>query len=326
MFQKISNTTLIGILVVLAGLYFGIDYFTGSSAGKSASLRETLVEIDTAAVSKLVISKNGIQTQLVKENDAWKVLLADQQKVDAVEGKVVSALQTLFQAKPSRMVSKSEKKQKDYQVDSAGVQVQVFEGEEKTLDIVLGRFGTKQLPSNNPQQQFNRNNIQFFSYVRLSGDKEIYACDNFMGASFPTNPADYRDNNLLTLSNTDSVTAIRFNSPTSNFVLNNFGGSWQIDGETTDSTNLATYLDAVRTASSRNFVDDVEISLLGEAVASITFEAKDLAQPIELKAYQHPTYQWILHSSLNPNTLFGDASLKEKLFVDKDKLLGKEVQ
>ncbi|MGB0523957.1 MAG: DUF4340 domain-containing protein [Flammeovirgaceae bacterium] len=321
MFKKLSNTTLIGVFVLLAAVYFGIDFFGGGSAGKSASLRDTLVEIDTAIVSRILINKAGVETELVKAGEDWKVKLGNGKMAEAMTGKVMSSLEMLFQAKPSRLVSKNEQKWKEYQVDSAGTQIQVYEGDKKTLDLVLGRFGTKQLPGGQPQQ-FNRNNIQFFSYVRLSDEKEVYACDDFMGMSFSANAADYRDNSLLNFNNPDSITAIRFNYPAdSSFVLNNIAGDWQINSTPTDSTHTATLLSAVKNAKSNNFVDDVELSLLGTPTMTITYESKELPQPMVLKAFQHPSYQWILHSSHNPEALFADASVKEKLFISSSQLL-----
>jgi hypothetical protein len=42
---------------------------------------------------------------------------------------------------------------------------------------------------------------------------------------------------------------------------------------------------------------------------------------VEVKAYQHPVHQWIIHSSSNPASYFADESLIEKLFVGSQELL-----
>ena len=320
MFKKISNTTLGGILVVLSLVYASLVLL--DNTGKSSSVRSTLVAIDTTSVSRILINKQGTETELVKDNGQWMAVLADGKKVETDHGKVMSSLDMLLQAKPSRIVSKSEKKWKDFQVDSTGTQVQVFEGDEKTLDIVLGRFGTKQKPTQGGMpQQFQRNNFTFFSFVRLSGENETYACDDFMGASLPATTSDYRDNSILNFSSADSITAIRFNYPDAGFVLNNIAGDWQIDGEMVDSASIATYLGAIGNATSRNFVDDVELSLLGSPAFNITFESKELASPVELSFFPHPTHEWILHSSQNPKALFASPDLRGKIGVAKNNLL-----
>lgn len=320
MFKKISNTTLGGILAVLSLIYVSLVLF--DNTGKSQSLRSTLVSIDTASVSRILINKMGTETELVKENGQWMVMLEEGKKAEAMSDKVKSSLDLLLQAKPSRVVSRNEKKWKDFQVDSTGTQVQIFEGSEKTLDMVLGRFGTKQKPNaGGMPQQFQQNNFTFFSFVRLSEDQETYACDNFMGASFPTNTVDYRDNTILNISNTDSLIAIRFNYQDSGFVMNNIAGDWQIDGERADSTNVATYLSNISNSTSRNFVDDIELSLLGKPAFTIGVESKDFASPVELTFFNHPTHEWVLHSSQNPKALFASPNLKQKIGVSKSSLL-----
>ena len=323
MFKKLSNSVLIIILVVLVALYFGKELLDNS--GKSSSLRETLVEIDTTAVSRIVISKPGSSTELLKEGNDWKVLLDGGKKVDAVSSKAKSTIDLLLQAKPSRLVSKKESKWKEFQVDSTGTSVQVFEGDEKTLDIILGRFGTKQGPNAGGQPQFNRNNFTFFSYARLNGEKETYACDDFMGSSLASNSAEYRNFSIVQLDQPDSITALRFTYPAdSGFVANQLGGSWQIDGSSPDSTNMAQYLGVFRQANSRNFIDDIEIETLTDPLLTLIIESKTEEQPIKIRAFDHPNHGWLLHSSQNPKSLFASPTMKEKLFISKFNLLKSE--
>ena len=52
--MKFSTTKLIGVLVLLVGAYFAIDFLGGGQ--KSKSLRSVLVELDTAQVTQLTVS------------------------------------------------------------------------------------------------------------------------------------------------------------------------------------------------------------------------------------------------------------------------------
>jgi hypothetical protein len=304
MFKKISSIHLLGILIVLVLVYLGLEFFGGES--RSKSFRETLVDIDTAAVSRLLIDSKGKMLELKKEGGAWKVGLDGEKYATAQESSVERTLGSLMGIKPARIATKDPDKWKDYQVDSAGTRVQVFEGGKNSLDLVIGRFGVQGQRS-------------FFTYVRLRDENEVYAADNFMGISFGTEASDYRNKQILSLT-TDSISEIRYNYPDSAFTLVHADSLWYIGSQLADSASTANYLGDIRYVSNSGFVDDVPASALVSPTLSMVIKEKNKPE-ITIKAFKHPTHQWIIHSSVNPDSYFSSDEIFAELFVSKGDLL-----
>ena len=186
---------------------------------------------------------------------------------------------------------------------------------------MIGRFGFDQQAMQQQQQMMmgGRGGQQFYSYVRLYDDSEVYVADNFMGMSISADASSYRDKQILSLT-TDSIAQIQFNYPAdSGFVLRKLGEAWSVFGNETDSAATASYLSAIRYLSNSNFVDDVPASALVSPTVSLTISQNGEAD-IMVKAFQHPEHQWIINSSVNPLAYFADASLVEKLFVGRNSL------
>jgi len=291
MFKKLSNLKLIGILVILGAAYLILE-FTANS-GRSRSFREVLVDIDTAKVNKILISKGDKQVQLDKEGGNWELLLDNGKKVPAISSNVRNALSTLNTIKPSRIVARKSEKWNEYQVDTAGIQVQVFEGNTKSLDIIIGKFGVK-------------GQRQFYTHVRLTEDDEVYIADNFMGISFPSDAASFRNKQLVRFV-IDSLTGVQYDYPadTSFTVLKTIDDNWVIDGNSTDSASTVRTLRSFRFVSGRDFVDDINFGESGTELLTLTLNLKS-EEDIVVKAYSHPQHQWILNSTLNPEAYFSD--------------------
>jgi hypothetical protein len=204
-------------------------------------------------------------------------------------------------------VAKDPSKWKEYQVDSAGTRVQVFEGKNKSLDLMIGRFGVQGQRS-------------FFTYVRLYEENEIYAADNFMGISFGTTASDYRDTQIVSFT-TDSLAEIRFNYPgDSAFTLQRADSVWIVGNQLADSTGTADYFSDVRYINNPGFVDDVPASALVSPTMSVVIRERHRPE-ITVKAFQHPVHQWVIHSSLNPDNYFSHDKIFNEIFVPKSKLL-----
>jgi hypothetical protein len=320
MLKNISSIKMIGVLAALVLIYFGVDFFSGKS--RSKSFKTELVTIDTARVSKIIIDSRGERTELIKENNGWKVLIGAGKYAEAQRSNVKGTLNSLLTIKPSRIAAKDPAKWKEYQVDSAGTRVQVYEGGKTTLDLVIGRFGFNQQAMQQQQMMGGRGGMQqFYSYVRPYNESEVYVAENFMGMSINTNANDYRNKKLISLA-TESIESIQFNYPAdSAFSLSKIDSVWSIAGMVADSAAVADYLNDIRYINNSNFVDDVPPAALVSPTLSMKIKQAESAD-IELKAYQHPTYKWIIHSSENPMSYFADEQLIEKLFVGSKSLTG----
>ncbi len=287
-----KSMLLLGVLVLLVGLYLILKYTDNS--GRSKSFRSELVTISNDDVTKLELISPEDTTVLEKLGDEWKVngqFVAD-------ETTVSTALNTLKTIKPSRLASRSEDTWKDFQVDDSGLQVVAYEGETKSLDIVLGRFNVEGQRS-------------FYSYVRLSDEPDVYVAKNFMKMSISTGSEAYRNDDILTITK-DSVTAVQFNYPDSAFTLSKSDNVWYIDNTQADSAAVASYLGGLRFVTSRNFEDNPNTAVLFDVIYQESGDDK--------KVSVHDGGG--LSSSSNTNEYWIDPAISEKLFKGKAYFLG----
>lgn len=273
------------ILVVLSGVFVVVK-FTGNS-GRSKSFRSSLVEIDTARVSKVEILSPTDTTVLEKSASGWTV----NKRKKAEESSVKALMNNLQQIQPSRLASRSEESWKDFQVDTQGTRVVAYEGKEKALDIILGRFNVEGQRS-------------FYSYVRLSEENDVYVARDFMKMSVGIRSADYRNDDVLKLEK-DSVASIAFNYPDSAFTLVKSEQGWIIGESLADSASVAKYLQSVRFVTSRNFTEP-----LGKpALYDVTYQMRNGEN---LQVTSHGNGE--VSSSFNPDEYWADPQLAEKIF------------
>ena len=297
MINKISNLKLILGLVLLGLVYLVVVYF---DSPKSAELERELVSIDTAKVTSIAIEDDDETVLLFKEPTGWEVALASGTRVTAKSDKVQSLLVDLLNIQADRLAAKQESKWPDYGVDSAGVSVKVMEGNKVGLDMVVGQVGTS-------------------NYIRLAGETEVYASDQFKGLKGQDQINSYRNNTFVEMA-TDSVETINFTYPAdSSFQLIHSADGWAIDAVAADSTKVSDYLRLLKLKYSNDFSGQ-DGNSLGAQIAQITITPKDQA-PVTLTAYRDNADSVVFQSSVNPETFFRDESIGSDFFVSKYQLL-----
>lgn len=277
---------LIIVLGILVGAYAIVKLSAGSS--RSKSYREVLVEIDTAKVTKVEIVNAGTKTTLEKKDGVWTV----NENKKALASSVKSMLNTLNGVKPSRLASRSKDSWKDFQVDSTGTRVQVYEGSKEALDLIIGRFGVE-------------GQRAFYSYVRLEEEEDVYVANDFMGMNVGKTDADYRDNKIVRLKK-DSISSVDFNYGEGTYTLSkSIDNKWLMAGVPADSANVATFFNGLGFVSSKNF-EDGELAPSDKEVV-IHLDGED---DITLKSYGNS----ILSSSTNEGETFNDKPAYDKVF------------
>lgn len=296
--MKKSTLKLLGLLAILIAIYFVVEYT--QSRSRSRSFRSELVDIDTASIDKLRISRSGEELVIERSGGKWRLNLANGKKVSATSSSVSGLLNSLQGIRPSRLAAKDEEKWKDYQVDSAGTRVEVFEGNKKSLDLVVGRLNVE------GQRQFS-------TFVRLFDEPEVYSASNFMGASLTTKPTTFRNQQLARFTR-DSVSQVSFNYPDSAFTLSRTDGRWMLGNEPADSAKTVSYLQSMAYLSNRNFDDDFDPagSPEGSPALSVSFQLKG-ANPIKIEGYL-PDGELVVHSDFNQEAWFRDSTLMNKIF------------
>ncbi len=299
--KKVSTIRLFIILVVLLLIYGLSEYL--SNTGRSKSLRNVLVTIDPEAVTQIVISSEGKTTTISKKELEWYVSNGDYEfKADA--DKVSNAVSTLQTIIPSRIATRNPEKWKEFQVDSSGVRVSVMEGNEKSLDIILGRFGMQ--------------GQQFHTYVRLYDENDVYVANNFMSFSLPGNSNGYRNGKVVSIA-ADSIKSINFQYNDSSFMLiQSLNGGWLADQESVDSVKVSSYFNTLKNKISSSFYEgdpgttinqDIGLEVLLISNRKITISAQVSGDGL------------LIQSSTNKDALFTDPSLFDQLFISKSSLL-----
>ena len=313
MFKNISSKNLLIIFVVLLIIAAFFIYY--DSLHEVRTFKRDIVRIDTTAVTAISIypkTTNHKEVRLFKEGNYWEVRLDNNKSAPAEEPKIKNLINQLVELKANSVAAQDESKWSEYQVDSSGTRVKVFEGSDNTLDIVIGKFSYRQPRS-------------MSSYVRITGDENVYEVNGFLEFAFNQKPDFFRNNTIVKddFSNWEKLTHI-YPADSSFQVVKDTSGYWTINNARTDSAKTINFLRTLSRLTGSEFIDNPDRSLLGKANYTLTIEssAAGLGGAITISAYSD---QLIVHSSQNPDSYFdGNANaLWQKIFTGKNHFLEK---
>lgn len=308
MFNKLSAKTLISVFIILLIIVLIFVYFDGEHGERT--FKTNLVDIDTSAVTSIQIYPevtNHKRVKIYKDGKEWKVLLPNNKSAIVPKEKVDGLFRELNAVKANNLASTDESKWKEFKVDSSGIEVQVYEGNNKTLDLIIGKF------------EYHKPNTMI-SFVRIQNENEIYGVNGFLNFAFNHDQNYFRDNRIINdyYSNWKKLT---FTYPgDSSFVLEKNGKIWKINNSETDSSSTAKYLSSISNLTNQNIVDDVNKNDLNKVKYHLTIESSSKGV-IEISAFQNN----IINSSQNNETYFNGnkTDLLNKIFVKKDKFFKK---
>ena len=309
MFRKINNKILglvFGVLLLLVVLLFVFD------GGKSErTFRQVLVEIDTTAVTEILIypkSQNHKEVKLFKEEDEWHVALPSGGTAKVTDQRMSGLFAQLLAIQPKRLAARDESKWTELQVDSTGSRVKVFEGSKLALDLIIGRFSFQQPRSIN-------------TFVRLFNDKDVYEVEGFLDMTFNQGANSFRDGTIIK-SDFNNWQQIQFTYPAdSSFQLTKSSNGWLVNGTPADSMKTINYLRRLSNLSNNSFIDNVNINASNSPTFKVNITTSDLLF-IEVKAFRDSNKTYI-HSSQNPETWFDGTSITNTIFVGKSAFLKK---
>jgi hypothetical protein len=285
--KKINNQWLIGLLVVLAGVFVVARFFR--APGLESNLRKTLTSIDTAAVTELRIKKqDGEELKIARDGLRWNVTQGS--KTAPADGQAVrAALAAMHRLKPLRMVSRKKEKWADYSVNEAGATVLAFEKGRQVADLRIGKTNFVQ----SPQGGFGG----AYTYVRPGDEEVVYAVDGFLESNFNRAFADWRNKAFLRISR-EIVKKISFIYPAdSSFVLEKQDSVWTVNGSPAQTSQVNGYLNHLTFKNLNQFADDFQP--VGAAPAIIKIEAT--GGPMEtVEAWPMGDAKWALRSTLQP--------------------------
>jgi len=302
MFKKASNN-LLGLVFVVLLLVVALLFFFDSGKNER-TFREVLVDIDTSAVTQMLIfskANNYQPVKVFKENNKWQVELKNGKTASVSGQKISQTFSELISIVPKRLAARNKEKWNEFQVDSAGTQVQIFEGKDLTLDIVIGRFNYQQQPQS------------ISTYVRLHKDVDVYEVDGFLALTFNKDADAFRDGTVIK-DDFNSWTQLQFDYPAdSSFTLNKLNNKWYVNNIATDSVKTAAYLRKLSNLSQSKFVDDVRIQTEQKSMYKLTI-SNDKLEFIDVSAYVDST-NYVIISSENPEAKFDGKSFGSTVFV-----------
>lgn len=303
-----KNSIKISVVVFLIlGAIYAATLFKGKPS-KSSSLKEELVNISIEDVSRFTVRNNGEVVELKREggND-WKVSVGDSKWRNAETGQIESAIEALNTIRPDRLISRKKESWNEYQVDSSGMLVQVFNESTKISDLIIGKMGVKA-------------QNQFYSYVRLAEDDDVYAVDNFMGFSIPSDANSYRYQQLIRYVK-DSLNSISFELNDSKYnIEKDLNDNWSLDNNLVDSAFMADFLTKSSYKNTDNFYDDVMPEDLNNQIGQIVFKISG-SDDVTLSAYLVKG-DTVIYSSINPKNIFQDREFYNQIFLDRASFLG----
>ncbi len=307
MFRKVNNKVLGFIFAILVIVVILLFLFEGGK--NERTFREVLVDIDTTAVTEILIypkSKEHGELKLFKENDQWNVTLPAGGSAKVSDKRITDLFAQLLAIKPNRLAARDESKWNELQVDTTGSRVKVYEGSKLALDIVIGRFAFKQPRSMN-------------TFVRLYNDKDVYEVEGFLDMTFNQGANIFRDGTVIR-SDINNWNQLQFSYPAdSSFQLTKQGENWMVNGNIADSAKTVNYLRRLANLTHNQFIDTVTIEPEITPTFSLSITTSDL-DFIEVKGYQDSTSIFI-HTSQNPEALFDGTNLMKTIFVGKSNFM-----
>lgn len=170
MARKLQNKHLFLIFIALLIVVGAIQYW--QSTQDPDTFESRLIQVDSASVNKLVMQPEFDPEQEVvvqKREGTWKVKDSAEWK-DVDQTRLRRTFDQLKDFRASHLVSKEKSEWKEYEVDSSGTLVKIFQNGNVQGELVLGKM------------KFQNQNMAI-NYVRKLGGSTIYAVEGYLQAS-----------------------------------------------------------------------------------------------------------------------------------------------
>lgn len=306
------------ILAVIVALYFILQY----SGNTESNYRTIVMEIDTAALNKIIISpsKSAVKITLSKENGKWFVT-SGSDNFEAEPAKVNQLISSLNKLGIQQVASMTKEQWKKYAVtDSLANKIEFMQNDKLLANIMIGTFNYIQPEAGaNP---YGRSRGEIITFLRVDNETPVYSISSQIGMTLGKSVSDYRDKQLANLQGKD-INKIQLNYfDGGTFSLEKKANKWEADFDNADSVIMVNYVRMMQRLNGSQFVDNFNPEAAIET-GLITIEGENMS-PVIIKEYQKDS-TFVIHSSLNPESYFsGDAGkLAERVFVDREHFLPK---
>ncbi len=306
-----------GLLITLGVLIaILIVVMISDSKTEDRSFKKDLISLEVDQVNEIQIYPRGAATgsfvTLNKAEDTWKVS-GEKGTFRADQNQVPNMIRQLNEITAERVAANKKDQWAKYEVnDSLSTRV-VAKGEKGELvDIYIGKFSYQQPANTGAYNPYQQQQGKMTTYVRLSKEKEVYAVNGFLSASFNKDVDQLRDRTVIS-GNSGNWTKVSVNHPgDSSFVMEKNGNEWRINNMACDSASVVEYIRNLGSLRGSAYVQGLS---QGEVMHEMIIEGNGLSAPIHITASMSNGTQAI-ESSLNKGNVFDGAQgqLFDKLF------------
>jgi Domain of unknown function (DUF4340) len=296
--NSMNNKTLFIVLLALLGVYGLSKLFSGK---KERSFKAELIQVDTSKVTAVSIfpKPDSIEVSLKREGDAW-IVSRGTISTRAMPNVVGGLLNQLARIKTKRVAAKKPEKWAEYEVEEGnGTRLVVYAGNKVLEDFILGRFS------------FDQTAQTATSFVRLTGENEVYAVDGFLALNLGQGFDSYRNKELVKIQKED-ITSLDFTEGNATYSINKLANGWALNGtELLDSTKIKNYIGILQAISGVEFADDFDVVQSADLLQkTLTINANNQIEPLVIQCYADTTREkpFILNSSFNPDAWFASDS------------------
>ncbi len=327
MIKKLGNKTL--LLILLAALaVFGVFRYISSRKSENTFQTALVPKIDSTKLTGMVIfekkldnSPKGVHAEkelpyiFTKKGKDWFISQGD--VTSRAEPRSAHYLISLVEGiSPDRLGSNDPKDWKQFNVnDTLGTRVVFLYDKDTVVDVVVGRF------SYIPEQK------KAISYIRISGQKEVYAIDGFLTMNINNEFDNWRDKKVMP-GESKEWNKLTFSYPAdSGFVIQKDSNErWVFaNGAIPDSLTAAKTIEDIANQNYGSFINKFDTNGK-QALFSLKIEGKGFS-PAIIKAYPADTAnQYAITSSINPGSYFSGKgnAMFSKIFKGKSAFMKKE--
>ncbi len=308
MFKKLNLKTLLIVLAVVAGLYL----VSRQWGDNNRSFRDVITDFNPEKVTSFSYTKRGGEEVSLKRAEGKWVVSQGGKDYKSDSARVAAMLRQISSLKTKQLAAMNKDKWEEYQVtDSAGTFVEVRGADGLLSSLYIGKFSYKQ-PDKAQQTPMRQPQGEMTTYVRVNGEKEVYAVDGFLSMAFPSDINRLRDKTLIdfTKSQARQITV----AGKDNYTLKKGPRKWMINGQQADSAKMVSYLNTLTRFNGKQFAERENVNK--EDGWKLTIQLED-GSVIELNAYLKESdsdkASYLVTSTQNEKAVF----IMEKTAIDR---------
>ena len=329
MIRKLGNKSLLLALVLVLAV-FGLARYISNKKGENTFKTAIIPSIDSARMNGMIIFPNSMMPGqrrgkvaieslpfiFSRKGKEWYISKGNVSGL-AQQRSAQYMMNQLEHITPDRLASDNPADWKEYNVnDSLGTRVVFLYDKDTALDVIVGRF------SYVPDRK------QAISYIRIAGQKEVYAINGMLSMNINEDFDSWRDKKMMPGESYDEWNKLTFSYPAdSGFIMKKDSGSdWTINnGKKPDSLAALHILKDLSEQNYGSFVNNFDSSGK-QPICMLTIEGKGFS-PVTIKAWAADSANvYAINSSINPTSFFSGrrGGMFSKIFPAKSAFFRKD--